>query len=183
MRVARIAVLMLSCAVCGLRAETLSGNLLVRPDWSHKKTGVTTASESFSSLYNWTFTSGNSTNQMNMLWTARRTLTSGAADTNNVVGGIINSFGTTLTMATVRMIAVHAASTNLNTISVGGAAANTLATPFGDASDKVTLRPDGLLLLVAPDATGYAVSTNGNMLVTNDGTNSVSYDIYIGGSN
>ena len=173
-----VAVLSLSA----LAAETFNGNLLVRPQWTHELAGVTTAKETFSTLFNWDFTSGTTTNQMDQLWVSRRTLTNSANETINIAGGITNSFGTVLTVAEVRMMIVSLPVANLNAIAVGGAAANEFVTWVGAAGDTVTVRPGGIFILVGPDATGYAVSTNGNLKVTNSGTNSITYDIYIGGS-
>lgn len=174
---------MIACALtCAVYAETFSGNLLVRPDWTHKKVGATVASETVSSLFSWAHTSGATTNQMNQLWVADVTLASNAVRTINLAGGITNSFGTVLTMAEVRMLAISAASANTGTITVGGAAANTFATWAGDSSDKIVVRPGGFLLIVAPDATAYAVGANGNLMISNNAAASASFDIYIGGS-
>ena len=52
----------------------------------------------------------------------------------------------------------------------------------GDASDKIVLRPNGIAVFVAPDATGYAVGSDGNLLITNTGTTNNSYVLYVGGS-
>ena len=174
--------LVLACAAVESYAESFSGNLLVRPDWTHKKVAATVASETFSSLFSWAHTSGTSTNQMNQLWVSRRTLASNAVETINIAGGITNSFGTVLTVAELRLLAISANSTNTGTITIGGAAANTFATWAGDTSDKIIVRPGGFLMMVAPDATAYAVSTNGNLMVSNNATATVSYDIYVGGS-
>ena len=171
-------VLMGACAF----AASFSGNLLVRPDWDHESGGITTVKETFSTLFNWTFTSGTNTNQMDQLWRDRRELANGGTETIDLAGGITNAFGDVLTMAEVRMVIVSLPATNLNTISVGGATNNTFSTWLGDDSDTVVVRPGGFLLLVGPDNTGYAVSTNGNLRITNGGTNGVSYDLYVGGA-
>jgi len=173
---------LLACGALVASAESFSGSLIVRPQWTHTKTTATTASESFSTLYNFIFTSGTNSFQMDQIWTSQRTLTNSANETINIAGGITNSFGTVLTMAEVRLISVKSASANVDSITIGGAAANTFASWLGDTSDTITIRPGGYLLAIAPDATGYAVSTNGNIKVTNNGTNSVTYDIYIGAS-
>ena len=165
-----------------VRAETFSGNLLVRPDWTHKKIGATTASEAFSALYNVTHTSGTSTNQMDQLWVSRRVLAATTEETIDLAGGITNSFGTVLTVARVKMIAVAPVSTNAGPLHVGGAASDTFDTWVGDATDKVEVRAGGFLLIVAPDATGYGVSTNGNLSVSNTAATASTYDIYIGGA-
>jgi len=128
------------------------------------------------------FASGTNAFEMNQLWSSQRTLTNGANETINILGGITNSFGSALTMSEVRLISFSSASANTDQITIGGASANAFSSWLGDPSDTVKLRPGGYLLAIAPDATGYAVSTNGNIKVSNDGTNSVIYDVYIGAS-
>jgi len=164
------------------RGETFSGNLLVRPQWTHTKTGATTASEAFSTLYNWTFTSGTNANQMNQLWTDQRTLTASATETLDLAGGITNTFGTVLTMAEVSLMVVSSATANTNTIIIGNAAANEFDSWLGGTNHTITVRPGGFFLLAAPDVDGYTVSTDGNLKISNGGTGSITYDIYIGGS-
>ena len=163
-------------------AETFSGTLLVRPDWTHEKVSTSTAYEKFTALFNWAFTSGHSTNQMNQLWVARRSLASGASSVFNLAGAVTNSFGTKLTMDEVRLMAVSLPSSNLNTLVIGGATNNTFAAWTGAANDTVTIRPGGFFLLVGPDATGYVVSSNGNLKFANGGTNTITFDIWIGAS-
>lgn len=176
------ATLILTALTTAAVAESFSGNLLVKPTWTHTKTGATTASETFSTLLSWTFTSGTNANQMNQLWASERTLTNGQSEVINLAGGITNSFGTTLTIDEVRMIVIGSDTSNSDSITVGAAASNTFDEFLGDPSDTITIRPGGFFLLTGPDATAYPVSTNGNLQVANDGTNSVTYDIYIGGS-
>ena len=162
-------------------AESFSGNLLVRPDWTHTKSGATSVSESFGTLFNWSFTSGTTTNQMDQLWVSRRTLAANTAETLDLTGGVTNSFGTALTMAEVRMLIVTINATNASTIAVGGAASASFNSWAGASNDTVRVRPGGLMLLVAPDATGYAIG-GGNLAVTNEGASAVAYDIYVGAS-
>lgn len=176
-----IAAVAIICAM-HVHAATFDGSLVVRPSWDHKSTGVTTVSESFSYLLNWAFTDGTNANQMTQLWRSRRTLTNSATETINLLGGVTNAFGEALTMGTVRMLAFSSASSNTASISIGGAAATVFSSWLGDASDVVVIRPTGFLLLVGPDATGYSVGTNGSLKVSNNGTNNVTYDIYVGAS-
>jgi len=170
------------CAAIIASAETFSGTTLVRPRWVHTKTAATTATETFGNLYEWTFTSGHTTNQMDQLWTDQRTLTNAATETLDLAGGITNTFGTVLTMAEVRLIAVGSASANTDTIILGNAASNEFDSWLGGTNQTLIVRPGGFFFLAAPDVTAYTVSTNGNLKISNGGTNSVTYDIYIGGA-
>ena len=173
-------------AVAALSATTFTGNTLIRQAWNHQKTGVTTTQEDFSGdagrLLDWDHTSGTGANQMNQLFRESVTLTNGAARTIDLAGGVTNAFGDSVTFAEVRFFAVSLSSANSNAITVGNASANQFASWCGSATDTVTIRPGGLFLMVAPDSIGYVVSTNGNLKILNAGTNSVTYNLWIGGS-
>ena len=55
----------------------------------------------------------------------------------------------------------------------------------GDPTDKISVRPGGAFILIAPDATGYAVTAaTGDLLkiANSAGTTSVTYDIIIIGA-
>jgi hypothetical protein len=92
--------------------------------------------------------------------------------------------GATLTFTKIKAILVKAAEGNTNNVVVGGAASNGWVGPFGDVSDTVAVKPGGTLLLVAPNAAGYAVTAGtGDILkVANSGAGTgVTYDIVIVG--
>jgi hypothetical protein len=177
------ALVALAAAIAG--AESVSGSLSVVNNLTH--TGPSTlssAKETFSQLVSWTVTSGDSTNQMNALWHDRRTIAGSTNETIDISGGITNAFGTVLNLTEVKFFVIRPASTNDSTISVGGAAANAFTNWVADATDAVRVRAGGTLILLAPDATGYGVDagTGDALLVSNDSTNSATYDIYVGGS-
>jgi hypothetical protein len=164
-------------------AASFSGKLLVMPSWTHTDaTGPATVSETFSRLLEWDHTSGTTSNQMDQLFRERVTLTNSAERVIDIAGGVTNAFGSVITFAEVRFFAVISPSSNLNAITVGAADTNAFSTWCGDTNHTATIRPGGIMLLVAPDATAYAVSTNGNIKVLNAGTNSVTYDLYVGGA-
>jgi hypothetical protein len=80
---------------------------------------------------------------------------------------------------------IFAAVANPGNLQVGGAASNQLANVFGNVADYLILRPGGLLLLTAPDATAYEVTTGtgdifrvGNL----SGAEAAVYDIAIIGA-
>ena len=170
-------------AAVALATNTFTGSLFMRPDWAYtKSTGLATITESAGRWLNWTHTSGTGANQMDQLFQATVTLTNSASVTYNLAGGVTNAFGEAITFAEVRVMAVVAGTGNVGNVTVGGAAANAFVTWLGDASDKVSVGPGGVMAVVAPDATAYAVSTNGNVLLTNTGTNTVTCNFYVGGA-
>src|SRR3990172_6816581 len=108
----------------------------------------------------YSFTAGAAADQADVHWSDERTLAASATEDLDLAGGLTDAFGAAITFARIKAIYVEADSANTNNVLLGGAAANAFATPFADAIDKVTLRPGGALLLVAPDATGYVVTAS-----------------------
>jgi hypothetical protein len=128
---------------------------------------------------------GTGANQANQVFSDRRTLAASATDSLDLAGGLVDAFGATLTMARVKALYVAAASTNANTIRIGGAATNAWATWVDAADNEIVLRPGGMFLLAAPDATGYPVTAaTGDLLeIVNGGAGTpVTYDIVIIGA-
>jgi hypothetical protein len=137
--------------------------------------------ETFSSLLNWTHTTGSNANQMATIYVEETALTNSQARTVDL-SAVTNNFGDTVHFARVRFLAVSASSSNADAVEIGGSASAAFSAWLGDASDAIQVRPGGIATFVAPDATAYAVGTNVNLLVTNTGTNALTYTLYIGGS-
>lgn len=129
--------------------------------------------------------SGTGANQADKVFHDQRTLAASANETLDLAGVLTDPLGAPLTLARVKGIVIYAAATNVNNVEVGGVASG-LAGWVGDAaSDKVIVRPGGLLALFAPDLTAYAVTAGtGDLLkVANSGAGtSVTYDVIILGA-
>lgn len=163
----------------------VSGKVEVLPVLKHTgPTGLTSPSEVISSAFSWAVTSGTGANQMDLLYASQRTLAASTNETLDLYNSITDNFGTTLDFARVKVMIIVSASTNGDDIAIGGAASNAFTNWVNDATDKVNVRPGGVLCIGAPAATGYPVtdSTGDKLLITNTSTNGVTYDIYIGGS-
>lgn len=131
--------------------------------------------------YNWP--SGTSADQADKIFHDRRTIAASGTDDLDLAGVLTDPFGATITFADVRLILVTAASTNTNNVIVGGDANALLF--GGAAAHTVTVRPGGLFLLAARDATAYAVtaSTGDILQIANSaGSTEVIYDIVIVGA-
>jgi len=164
-------------------ATTFSGRLVVMPNWTHAKTaGASTLTETFTALMDWTLTTGTNANQMATIVVDSATLTNGEDRVVDLMAAE-NAFGDVVSFTTVRFIALDAAAANLAALELGGAVSNAFTSWCGSTGDVVCVRPGGLALFAAPDAAGYAVDgTNGLLRVRNAGTNTVSYQLYIGGN-
>lgn len=174
-----LAATMVLMAGAALAATTFSGRLLLKPDWSHKKTqGQSTLEETFDTFLAWTHASGTNANQMATIVSREGTLTNSASITYDLTN-IDNGFGDNVDFAVVRFMAFGC---ETGTIEVGGAASDAFVNWVGSATDTIKVRPDGIALFVAPDLTGYAVGTAGNLKILNTTTNTITYTMYIGGS-
>lgn len=128
------------------------------------------------------FRDGTGESQIKKIFNAHSTLAASSAEDFDLAGGIVNAMGDLLTFTKVRVLIVRAHPANVNNLIVGGASSNQFASWLGGASHTVTVRPGGLIALVAPDVTGYAVAAGtGDILrITNAaGGSSVQYDIIL----
>lgn len=132
-----------------------------------------------------TFATGTAASQADLVYRARRTVTASSNITIDLAGSLADRFGTTITMARVKMIALYNRAAIGSGLVIGiGAGSNPLINFIGDASDIINLRPGGVLLLSAPDATAYAVTAaTGDILkLTNPGGTDVAVDVMIVGA-
>jgi hypothetical protein len=128
--------------------------------------------------------SGTGVGAADRIFTDTRTIAASGTDDLDLAGSLVDAFGATLTFVRVKGILVVAAAANTNNVVVGGAASNQFLTWVGSASDKVNVRPGGMLLLAATDATAYAVTAaTGDLLrIANSSSGtSVTYDVVIVG--
>lgn len=127
--------------------------------------------------------SGTGANQADIIFHDRRSINASSADDLDLTAVLSNAFGDALTFARIKLLLIYSDPGNEGTLEVGADAA-AVSTLFGDASDAVVVRPGGLLLLAAPDATAYAVTaTSADILqVTNTDDAAVSYDVVLIGA-
>ena len=150
--------------------STLSGNL-----------DVGTGTHVINKNYKTRFTNGIGIDQANQMWSDSRTLTASATEDLDLAGVLTNAFGTTLTFTSIKAIVIKALSTNTNDVIVVGAASNAFLL-FGDATDTISIKPNGAFGITNPEANGYTVTVGtGDILkITNSaGSTSVTYEITI----
>lgn len=129
--------------------------------------------------------SGTAANQADQIWSDNRTITASGTDPLDLAGSLVDALGVTLTFARVKGLIVVAAAGNTNDVVIGGAASNTFINWVGDATDKVKVKPGGILALFAPGPTGYPVTaaTGDQLLIANSGAGTtVTYDVVIIGA-
>lgn len=129
---------------------------------------------------------GTGSGQADKLWiSGGRTLAGSANEDLDLAGTLTDAFGATFTLARVKGIIIASAAANTNDVVLGGAAANGFISWVGSATDKVKVKPGGVLALFAPDATAYPVTaaTADLLRVTNGAAGtSITYDIAVIGS-
>lgn len=131
------------------------------------------------STVGWEITDGTGEYQAQLLWNDTRQLAASASESLDLAGGLTDAFGLTLTFTAVKALIVEAAAGNVNDVVVGGAASNGFATPFGDATDAVKVKPGGKLVLIAPE-TGYAVTAStGDLLKVANSSSGTAVDYTI----
>jgi hypothetical protein len=129
--------------------------------------------------------SGTGANQADRVWSDSRTLAASTTEDLDLAGVLVDAFGATITLARVKGLIIRAAAGNTNPVVVGGAASNGFVGWVADATDKVNVRPGGVLGLFAPDSAGYPVTagTADLLRIGNGGAGtSVTYDIVIIGA-
>lgn len=89
-----------------------------------------------------------------------------------------------MTFARIKALGVYAAIANTNNVNVTRPASNGVPL-FIAAGDGVAVRPGGMLVMIAPDVTGYLVTAATGDLITftnSSGTTGVTYDVVIIGA-
>ena len=130
----------------------------------------------------YTWTDGTGADQANLVFADDRTLAASANEELDLAGALTSYRGLTITFTVIRAIYVEAASGNTNNVAVFGAALNGFDTPVGAAGDYNVIRPDGCLLLVARDSTGYVVTAaTGDLLRFENlaGGTSITYSLFL----
>ena len=168
-------------------ASSLSGSLSISGaiDYVGASVSSTLTDKIAGVIESWTIANGTGANQADIMWHDQRTLAASTSEDLDLSGVLTDSFGVSVALARVKAIIVSAASANGGLIQVGGASSNQFINWVANASDIIQIRAGGFMLLVAPDATAYAVTaTTGDLLkiANTDGAAAGTYDIYIIGA-
>lgn len=130
--------------------------------------------------YSQGFVDGVGADQAQKIFTDLRTIGASGTDDLDLAGGLVDPFGVAITMTKLKAVIIKAAAANVNDVVLGGAAANQVASIFGTVTDKIKVKPNGMIALIAPDVNGYSiVAGTGDLLrVANGGAGtSVDYTI------
>lgn len=168
-------------------ATSLSSNLKASIAWTYAdgETAISETSNSGTISYSDTLTNGTSADNADLVyWTSGTLAASGTATID--LGSLTDNFGNSIDFERVKSIIIRNTTANTNdteVLSVGGAGSNAWETWVGAAGDIVKVRPDGCFMLSCSGATGYAVGSNVNLLLTNDdGSNTLTYQVAVIGA-
>ena len=128
---------------------------------------------------------GTGIGQADKIWSDTRTIAPSGTDDIDLAGALTDALGALVTFARVKVMMFYAYSSNVNNLIIGNAAATQFLSWVGAATHVVNVRPGGLLLLGAPDATAYVAGagTADLLRVTNSAAGtSVTYDVVLIGA-
>ncbi len=122
--------------------------------------------------------------QADLVFSDTRTLSASGTEDIDLAGSLVDAYGATLTFARIKAVLVVAAAANTNVVNVSRSASNGVPL-FAAAGDLIGVRPGGVFLWAAPDATAVVVTAGTGDLLTiansSSGT-SVTYDLVVVGA-
>jgi hypothetical protein len=179
----RNTILALLILLCPAMLCATDGSIAVRVISSQSLTaGVVAGTASINHDNSDVFTDGAGAAQIQVIYSADVTGTTTAGTDYDLVGGLRDAFGRTLTFTSVRAIYVEAAAANTGNILLG-AGTHPITGWVANTSDIVTVRPGGAFCLVAMDSTGYTVTaTSADDLGVKASTGTVNYKIVVWGT-
>lgn len=139
-------------------------------------TGLSDVTASIAELVTHTFATGTGANQVSLVWSSSGDVDTGQTDTLDLVsGGLLTGRNQAANFVRVRALMIR--NTGSVVFTVGGTFA-------GLGGGSIPLRPGGTLLLVGPDATGYAVSggSSDTITIANSSGSTADYEIVVLGN-
>lgn len=130
-------------------------------------------------------TSGVGLNQVDKMYAETRTLAASGTTTLDLAGSLTDVFGSVLTFARIKMIAIFALAANTNNVLMGAAAGTQFLGPLGSNTDTIATVPGGCTICIAPTATGWAVgagATDFLKFANSAGSTGVTYDLVLLGA-
>lgn len=159
--------------------------------YRHKNASVGDPFRKLEDLINFTrtfkLTNGAGKDQANEVWYDEKILAATTADVTDLSGGITDAHGNSIVFTKVRGLLIYSDEDNPSTLRLRARTAlqaDGWLTWCAAAEDAVKIQPGGLLLLMAPNVTGYAViaATADKVDIYNDGASAAKYTIVVFGS-
>lgn len=132
------------------------------------------------------FADGGGDGQASVAWSSLgRALAASGTEDLDLNASLTDGYGSSIVLTKLKALLIKAAATNINDVVVGGAASHPIALFADAASDKMLVKPGGILLLIAPLTAGYPIvaATSDVLTIANSaGTTGIVYDIAVLGS-
>jgi hypothetical protein len=173
-------------------AVTHSSTLRIDDAWDNtdNANGVSTTRDKLNHTQKYEFADGSGDNQAQEQYHVSASVSPGGDNvvTYDLAGGVLDVFGNTLTLATVKQIRlINKATTNGEDITFGGETGTTgnLFDDFfdGDADSRIKIKAGGEVCVVAP-LTGYTITggTADIIVIENIGTAAITFELVIKGT-
>lgn len=115
----------------------------------------------------------NGVDKADLLYHASRQLAASGTEDLDLAGSLADALGTTIVSAEIIALVVEAAGANTNNVRVGPAASAGALLGFVDATDRVSVTPGGLLVMVNPSGWAVTATTADKITVANSAAGSV----------
>jgi hypothetical protein len=133
-------------------------------------------------LYSDEYSASDSSAYVDLLFHDTRTLAGGGSEELDLAGSLADGLGNTLTFAYVKFLAIRVRTAG-QTLTVGNAAANVFAGPFGADAHTIDIPYGGPVVLINnPDGFAVTAGTDDKLKIANSAGNPCEYDIIIAGS-
>jgi hypothetical protein len=154
--------------------------------WAYSDGNPVNESENTGNIsYSTTLTDGAGSQAADKIYFVAGTLAA-SGTTQYDIGALTDVFGNALDFARIKVMQLKnttAVTVTGAIVQVGAAAANPFVNWVGNTDDIVNVRANGCLFLAAPDATGYAVGSGVNLLLTNaSGATSATFNLLLVGA-
>lgn len=141
---------------------------------------------SFPGILDWSDLLGTGTgaDQADKLFMDTRSLAGTTAESLDLAASLVDGLGGTITFVKIKGIFIRAGAANNGNLAIGGAGANDFVNWVASATDIINVRPGGIFMLWATEATAYAVTAGtGDLLkINNTGAGAGTYDIALVGT-
>ncbi len=135
------------------------------------------------------FTDGAGANKAEEAWSDTRSIAASTTDSLDLSGtALTNAFGVDIAFTKIKAIMIKSAAANGSTLTITCPTGDGVEGLFLALGDGMLLRPGGVFIIIAPDATGYPVSGTSPIrdqldIINNDSSSpgTASYDIIIVG--
>jgi hypothetical protein len=187
----RLATLATLALAATLHADAITGSVRLTPNLTHLGNNpAAQLVETIADVWQWAGSSsqlgtGTTATAMSLIYAQSTNIAAGATNVFDLAGGLVDSFGKTLTFARVKflMLAPSNSMAVAQSVLVIPASENGFSTWQSGTTSAARVYSGGAWAIMAPCTNAYAVTggTGDLLWIVNESTNAASYRLYIGG--